>query len=189
MRLSTSRACTLVCHLNTHGMTPTNTGGVYGLNAALRSSLCGLFFTSLCDVHTHLCVNKHTWPRCTLFRHVLLCVQLVFTNTHGPRYRFSESVTRQYVSELESGKGSSAEADTTEFEVSEGADQFDLMKAIAQDSPTAVKAILDQWGDLSLSAQRSVSLLPISPPAVIMNRRRCFLHQQPPPPPPPPEPP
>jgi hypothetical protein len=89
----------------------------------------------------------------------------VFTNTHGPRYRFSESVTRQYVSELESGKGSSAEADTTEFEVSEGADQFDLMKAIAQDSPTAVKAILDQWGDLSLSAQRSVSLVPISPPS------------------------
>lgn len=35
------------------------------------------------------------------------------------QYRFSESVTRQYVSELESGKGSSAEADTTEFEVRE----------------------------------------------------------------------
>ena len=63
-------------------------------------------------------------------------------------------MTRQYVSELESGKGSSAEADTTEFEVSEGADQFDLMKAIAQDSPAAVQIILDQWGELSVSAQK-----------------------------------
>jgi hypothetical protein len=31
-------------------MTPTDTGGACGLNAALRSSLCGPFFTSMCDV-------------------------------------------------------------------------------------------------------------------------------------------
>jgi hypothetical protein len=54
-----------MCHLNAHGMTPANTGGECGLNAALRSSLCGPLFTSVCDVHTNL---------------------FVFTNTHDPRY-------------------------------------------------------------------------------------------------------
>jgi len=48
-----------MCHLNAHGMTPINTGGARGLNAALRSSLCGPFFTSVCEVHTHLSVYKH----------------------------------------------------------------------------------------------------------------------------------
>jgi hypothetical protein len=28
-----------MCHLNAHDLTPTNTGGARGLNAALRSSL------------------------------------------------------------------------------------------------------------------------------------------------------
>jgi hypothetical protein len=59
-------ACTPKCHLNAHGMTPTNTGGAYGSNAALRSSLCGPFFTSVCDVHTLLCVYKHTLPQVRL---------------------------------------------------------------------------------------------------------------------------
>jgi hypothetical protein len=52
-----------LCHLNAHGMTLTNTGGACSLNAALRSSLCGPFFTSVCDVHTHLRVYKHPWPQ------------------------------------------------------------------------------------------------------------------------------
>jgi hypothetical protein len=62
-------------------MTPTNTGGAYGLNAALRSSLCGPFYTSVCDVHTHLRVHKHPWPCSTLFYPVLLCV-LLCVHTH-----------------------------------------------------------------------------------------------------------
>jgi hypothetical protein len=52
-----------MCHLNAHGVTPTNTGGAYGLNAALRSSLCGPFFTSVCDVHIHLRVHNHPCPQ------------------------------------------------------------------------------------------------------------------------------
>jgi hypothetical protein len=48
------------CRLNAHGMTPTNTGGACGLNPALRSSLCGPFFTSVCEVHTHLRVYNQT---------------------------------------------------------------------------------------------------------------------------------
>jgi len=50
-------------HLNAHNMTSTNTGGAYGLNAALHSSLCGPFFTSVCDVHTRICVYKYPWPQ------------------------------------------------------------------------------------------------------------------------------
>jgi hypothetical protein len=53
------------------------------LNAALRSSLCGFSFTSLCDIHTHLCVNKHPWPCSTLFYHVLLSV-----HTHLCVYKY-----------------------------------------------------------------------------------------------------
>jgi hypothetical protein len=60
--VNTARLHTFMNHLNAHGMTSTNTGGACGLNAALRSSLCGPFFTSVCDVHTHLRVHKHTWP-------------------------------------------------------------------------------------------------------------------------------
>jgi hypothetical protein len=52
-----------MCHLNAHGITPTNAGGACGLNATLSSFLCGPFFTSLCDVHTRLCVHKHPWPQ------------------------------------------------------------------------------------------------------------------------------
>jgi nucleoside-diphosphate-sugar epimerase len=83
--VNTARLHTFMNHLNAHGMTSTNTGGACGLNAALRSSLCGPFFTSVCDVHTHLRVHKHTWPwpqvvcvtggtgflGCAIVRHVL----------------------------------------------------------------------------------------------------------------------